>query len=765
MEWMPQYNWRKHLAKDAIAGVTIGIVLIPQGLAYATLAGLPPVYGVYTGFPSLLYALFGTSRHAAIGPMSLPALLMASAVSDLQPATPEEYIGQIMALTFICGLLLFLMGWLNMGFIVRFISAPVLSGFTSAAAIMTIVSVVKDLIGSNVPRSQVLQDYVIGIAKAIPGIHLPTLTVGIAGLLMLHYAPRVKKLKSVPPALLVVVISIIVFAAFMWVTGDAGGDGLAGYATKQGIALVGAVPSSFPIPKLPPFSRFMELLPTAFGLLVVGYVESIAVAKLYALKYGYEINPSSELKALGVTNMGGAVLQSFLVMGAFGRSAVNDSAGAKSQMSGVVSVVVVVALLLFVMPALYYLPRAILAAMIMMAVRTLIKYHDVPRLWKVDKRDLLNMAAAFVSTLFLGVLPGIVLSMLFSLVLFIYHVTQPQVQELGRLTGTVIYRELGLVGVSRVPEVKVLAFNAPVMFFNCSVLKDRLLVELANRKKLPPRLQWRALVLSFSSVTNVDSTSIQTLEEVVNETLAQRVPFLIAGCNAYVEDFLTSSGFVAKLGGPSFLFRRVHEAVRAVLWNEINEASLPAPLNTPIAQASSAGDTPVPDAATAIVPAGSSGGSSGQLAALSHGLGGSAASSLRLPSATADMKRGAVQKLTHVANHLKAIAGGAAAMSAAAPPIAVDVKPSSSAPSSGGPGNGTGSEGSATGPITSSGSGSHGGSVPGQGIAMVPTSMTRAASSASTQDMGSKTRSLASQQVAPSVHLMQEPLIVAGPRA
>lgn len=378
-QWLPDYNWRRNLSKDVVAGITIGVLLIPQGLAYATLAGLPPVYGVYTGFPSFIYAILGTSRHAAVGPMSLPALLMATAVSELgsSVASPEEYLGQIMALTFLAGLLLLVMGLLNLGFIVRFISTPVLSGFTSAAAIMTMVSVTKDLIGAPVPRSQVLQGYLEGIAKNLPATHLGTLVTSVFALVALWGLPKVKRFAKVPAALIVVVAAVVFFAVWMAALGDSGvavttggaasttnipagflpsnatnatsagarslaavqgvdvvaavagaaadarhwlsrtlassasslaaavgsaaggnstGTGAAAaaaaapasgaaassvsYYTRQGIALVGKVPSAFPVPSIPPLNKLTELLPAAVSIAFVGYIESIAVAKV-----------------------------------------------------------------------------------------------------------------------------------------------------------------------------------------------------------------------------------------------------------------------------------------------------------------------------------------------------------------------------------------------------------------------------------------------------------------------------------------------------
>jgi SulP family sulfate permease len=594
-DWAPDYNYKKHLSRDVVAGLTIGIVLIPQGLAYATLAGLPPVYGIYTGLPGICYALFGTSRQAAIGPMSIPALLIAAGINamDPPPATEVEYIATVMSITALCGALLLVMGWLNLGFIVRFISRPVLSGFTSAASVLTMVSVAKDLLGVSMPRSQVLQDYVVAIARALPATHGPTVAVSLVALLLLHVLGTWRVTKRVPAPLSVVLIMLLGFALAMTASKD---DGVAlapgAYATRTGIALVGDIPSAFPTWSLPSlrWSQLPQMLSTAVSVTFVGFIESIAVAKMYSVKYGYEISPSSELKALGITNLFASVTQSFPVMGAFGRSAVNDATGAKSQLSGVVGTFAVILLLLVVMPALYYLPKAVLAAIIVMAVKGLLDVAGARALWRVDKRDFLTMLAAFLATLFLGVLQGVVSAMVFSLVIFIAFTTQPKVEELGRVTGTVIYRHVGMVGVTKIHDVRIIRFLAPLFFANCTVLKDRLLLELTRRKQLPPRLQWRALVLCFSSVSNIDSTSIQVLEEVVAECHGQRVPLLVASANAYVEAFLYKAGLVARLGGPQFMFRRVHEAVRAVLLREITHASLPAPPPRPGTAAAAGAD-------------------------------------------------------------------------------------------------------------------------------------------------------------------------------
>jgi anti-anti-sigma regulatory factor len=307
---------------------------------------------------------------------------------------------------------------------------------------------------------------------------------------------------------------------------------------------------------------------------------------MYAVKYGYDVLPSSELKALGLTNMVGSMFQSFVVMGAFGRSAVNDSAGARSQLSGIIATATVIVMLLVVMPALYYLPKAVLSAMIIIAVKKLIDWDGASRLWRLDKRDFLIMLAAFLATLFMGVLWGVVSAMLFSLVIFVGLTTQPQVFELGRMNNTGNFRELGTMNVTRVKDVKVLRFAAPLFFANSSVLKDRILLELVKRRNLAPRFKWKALVLDFSSVSNIDSTSIQVIEEIAVELRAQKVPLLIANAGLHIEELLVSSGLVNKLGRrkEQVLFPRVFKAVEAVLHGRVTAVELPTPSQKQVEQ-------------------------------------------------------------------------------------------------------------------------------------------------------------------------------------
>ena len=594
--WINEYNWRKSLRADVTAGVTIGVLLVPQGLACASLSGVPASHGLWSAFPAVVYAIFGSSAHAAIGPMSIPSLLVASGVEDVlslraangAPAPPStERMRLALVTTLLAGLILLALGALRLGFLVRFLSRPVLSGFTAAAAVLTMLSSAKDLSGAPVKsRAATLPDLATALAIAAPYAHAASTLLGIATLIalgILASAPQCARLRATaPPSLLIVFASVILMVIGMRSAGDVGANG----ATANGILLVGVIPATLPTPWFEAsWEDARALLPTAIGVAIVGFVESIAVAKLYAQRHGYDVSANGELLALGVTNVLGAVgARSLVCMGAFGRSAVNDASGARSQMSGLVSAATVAALLGAVAPALFYLPKPVLAAVIIFAVYGLIDVKGAARLWTADRRDFSVFCAALIATLMLGVSTGVASAAVISLVVFLAVTTQPRVEELGRVAGTVVYRHLGLVGVHPVRGVKVLRFLAPLFFANVIVLRERIAHEIALRADAPPRFQWAALVLCLSSVSSVDSSACQMLLEVSAELRSKGLILVLASANFWVEEAFTASGLIEALalsvqGGAPPLFQRVHDAVRAVLLGRVKPMAI-APFTT-----------------------------------------------------------------------------------------------------------------------------------------------------------------------------------------
>jgi SulP family sulfate permease len=572
LDWLPtDYRPSKALSKDVLAGVTIGVMLVPQGLACASLAQLPPQYGLWTGMlPAALYFVLGTSHHAAIGPMSVPALLLSAGVASLQPATPEEHARLILTASFMSGVMMFVMGWTGTGFLTRFISRPVLSGFQSAAAVLTMVSVSKDMLGVRIPSASVLQEMVKGLfsATGLGATNPASLFTALAALLVLIGAPRVPALKVIPTALLTVTVFVAIFAF------------LAGVGVSHSVMLVGVIPSGWPVPSLPvPLNaaELAALAPVAASVGLVGLLEHLAVSSSYALKHGYEWSINSELKALGVGNMAGAAAcGSMFTAGAFGRSAVFDDTGGKSQVGQLVSAATVVILQLAVLPALAYLPKPVLASIIVMSVSKLIDFNQGVTLWRADPRESLILLVAFLATLFAGVLQGVLFAAGVSLLMFLAQTTRPAVEELGRLVGSVLYQPLGQLGVTAVSGIKILRPLAPLFFANSPVLRDRIISLLNARKDLPPRLKWRALILCLSAVASIDTTAMAGLREVIKAAHEQGVLFLIASANPYVERTLVRGGVMEGLGGERFTARRVHEAVRAILTGRVTRKMLPA---------------------------------------------------------------------------------------------------------------------------------------------------------------------------------------------
>ena len=361
---------RAQLSTDVAAGLTVGVVLIPQGMAYALIAGLPPVYGLYAAVvPMAVYALLGTSRHMSVGPAAMAALLVASGVAPLANGDPARYLTIAIFLSVLVGVIQLGMGLARAGFLINLLSHPVLAGFTSAAAIMIATSQLGGLTGLSLGREHV-GEIVMEFAAAWPSTHGLTLIVGtlaiIAGV----------GLRKIFPKLPVPMTIVVMGTLASWLFGFG----------ERGMQIVGAVPDGLPAPAVPgldipgftylgaslTLADVRALLPAALAIALVGFMESIAVAKVYASRYRYDIDADQELKALGIANLAAGIFQSFPATGGFSRTAVNVDAGAKTQVAALVSAGVIAVTLLFLTPLFYHLPKAILAAIIVVAVAGLV---------------------------------------------------------------------------------------------------------------------------------------------------------------------------------------------------------------------------------------------------------------------------------------------------------------------------------------------------------------------------------------------------------
>ena len=534
---------REKLTGDLSAGLTVGVMLIPQGMAYALIAGLPPIYGLYASLvPLVIYALFGTSRQLAVGPVAMVSLLVAAAVGPIAGGNTELYIGLALLLSLMVGLLQFGLGLARFGFLVNFLSHPVLAGFTSAAALIIGLSQLKHLLGISIERSHYVHEILWTAVQKAGAVDPTTLVLG-GGSIALLVGLRWWK-KSFPGALAAVIVTTLA----TW------GFGL----NEMGVAIVGSVPSGLPAPTMPPIEAGAvgDLIPSALAIGLVGFMESIAVAKVYAARHRYEVDANKELVGLGLANVAGAFFSAYPTTGGFSRTAVNDQSGARTNLAAIFSAGIIALTLLFLTPLFYFLPKAVLAAIVMVAVFGLIEWEEVVHLWHVDRTDLALMGVTFVATLGLGIEQGILTGVIVSLIAVIYQTSQPHTAIMGRLPDTSTYRNL-----RRNPEaltkshVVVVRMDANLYFANASAFKD--LVLEADVKS--PALQ--TIVVDMYPVNRIDSTGVEALEEVIETCRRHGVTVLLAGVKGPVRDVLDDAGVSEDLGDDSF-FLEVHAAVQ-----------------------------------------------------------------------------------------------------------------------------------------------------------------------------------------------------------
>lgn len=525
------------LKGDLNAGVTVGIMLIPQGMAYAILAGLPPVYGLYASIiPLVIYALFGTSRQLAIGPVAMVSLLVVAGVGEFAEVGSARFI-QLAILTALgVGLVQFLMGLFRMGFLVNFLSHPVLSGFTSAAALIIGASQIKNLTGLDLPRTNQVQEIVIETLRRITEIEPITAAIGIGSIAAIILIRKWKR--TFPSALVVVIVGTAITALF----------GL----NQHGVAIVGDIPTGLPAFSLEflNLSDARILIPTVLIISLVSYMESIAVAKAIANKHGYKVDANKELIALGAANIGGSFFQAFPTTGGFSRTAVNDQSGANTTVASIISAVIIALTVLFLTPLFYYLPSAVLAAIIMVAVAGLFDAAEMKHLWKTDKRDLAMLLVTFVATLALGIEEGIAIGVILSLVLVIYSSTKPHSAELGHLGKTQNYRNINRYTEAVVEDdILIYRFDSSLYFANVEHFQDTLYAKMDRHGD-----DLKLVILDASAINSIDSTGIHVLIEIIKDLKEKGVEFFIAGAIGPVRDKLKTCGIQETMGDDHFFF-------------------------------------------------------------------------------------------------------------------------------------------------------------------------------------------------------------------
>ncbi len=528
MDWATSYNTGL-LKSDLIAGLTVAILLIPQGMAYALIAGLPPIYGLYAALtPQIVYALLGTSRQLAVGPVAMDSLLVAAGLSALQMVHPSQYIQMAILLAFMMGGIQFLLGLFRMGFIVSFLSKPVISGFTSAAAIIIGLSQLKHILGISLPQSNQLHNVIKSLVTTTENLHYFTLFIGILSILLLVVLKKWNR--NIPASLLVVLLGMgwVYFAQWH----------------EQGVAIVGVIPQglpSFAFPSLD-FSVLKALFPTALTLALVAFMEAISVAKAIEVKHkNYEVKPNQELIALGASNIIGSFFQSYPTTGGFSRTAVNDQSGAKTGVSALFTSLIIALTLLFFTQWFYYLPKAVLGSIIIVAVFNLIDFKYPLRLFQSRKDEFVILVITFLLTLFLGITEGIVLGVITSLLLMVYRTSKPHYAFLGRIGQTQYFKNIARFPdeVVKRDDLIILRYDAQLFFGNIQHFKELVFNSIEKSSE-----RVRGFIINARSVNYIDSTASEQLIEIIKTLQQREIRVMIVGAIGPARDLIYKSKLI-----------------------------------------------------------------------------------------------------------------------------------------------------------------------------------------------------------------------------
>jgi sulfate permease, SulP family len=566
LRWGPAYT-REALSNDVLAAVIVTIMLIPQSLAYALLAGLPPEIGLYASIlPLVVYALFGASRALAVGPAAVTSLMTASAVGKLAATGTVDYASAALLLAFISGLFLIVLGVFRLGVLATFLSHPVISGFITASGVLIATSQLKHILGVKT-EGETLTALIPMLAEQIGQIKGPTLIIGVSAIAFLYWARiKLKPLlraagwsaraadiatKAAPVA------AVVATTLAAWWLG----------LNAKGVAVVGDLPKGLPPLTLPSFNpaRWAELALPAVLISIIGFVESVSVAQTFAAKRRERISPDQELLGLGAANIAASLTGGFPVTGGFSRSVVNYDAGAETPAAGAFTAVGILIAALFLSPFLYHLPKATLAATIIVAVLSLVDFPALKRTWAYSASDFSAMATTIVVTLALGVELGVTVGVGVSILLHLWRTSRPHYAVVGLIPDTEHFRNEKRHKVITSDSVLTLRVDESLYFPNARFLEDTITNLAANRPKI------KHVVLMCSAVNHIDASAVESLETINRNLHDSGVIFHLSEVKGPVKDRLERSHFLKELTGSVFLTQ--FEAIKELAPEMINRGA------------------------------------------------------------------------------------------------------------------------------------------------------------------------------------------------
>ena len=528
LDWILKYK-PEYFKNDLVAGITVAILLIPQGMAYALIAGLPPVYGLYAALtPQIVYTIMGTSRQLAVGPVAMDSLLVAAGLGTLSIVGTADYIQMAILLSLMVGIIHLILGIFKMGFFVSFLSKPVISGFTSGAALIISLSQVKYLTGIPIAQNNKLQDFIFFILKSEIPIHVTTLILGLSCIFFLLF---IKKLnKKIPSAL------VVVFFSTLWVY----------YYDKnlEGVAIIGEIPQGLPSIKFPKLDWLVikNLFPIALTISIVAFTEAISISKGLAEKNKlYNLNPNQELLALGSANIFGSFFQSYPTTGGFSRTAVNSQAKAKTGVASLICALLIALTLSFFTDLFFYVPKTVLGAIIISAVLRLIDIKYAIRLYKSRKDEFAVLVLTFILTLFVGIIQGIFFGIILSLLLLVYRASKPHFAFLGRIGNTNYFQN-----IDRFPnevvvreDLIILKFDAQLFFGNIDFFKKLVFNSI---EKKPSKV--KGFIINARAINYIDSTASEELIIIIKKLQKKGIRVMVVGAIDPSRDIIINSKLI-----------------------------------------------------------------------------------------------------------------------------------------------------------------------------------------------------------------------------
>jgi sulfate permease, SulP family len=549
ISWLPSYQ-RSWLRFDVIAGVTMWAVLVPEAVAYSGLAGMPPQAGLFAApFLLLGYALFGTSRQLIVGATASSAIMLAGVVAPLAKGDPGTYASLMAGLTLMIGLVLFLLGLARMGFVKNFLAEPVLTGFIFGLAMVITIDQLPKLFGIPAGSGDFFQK-LWHVINHLGSTNVWALLVGVLSLALLFALKRF--LPRVPAPLVAVVFGILVVALFE--------------LNKKGVAIVGYIPAGLPLPRWPPLGldHYLDLLFGGLGVVLVLYAEHVSIGQKIADRHRYDIDPNQELIALGISNLLAGLFQGFAGAGEASKSTVNDGARARTQLAGLVSLVLVIVTLLVLTPFFYDLPQATLGAIVIYAVWGLLDVGEMHRYWRLSRIDFALALAALLGVLILNILPGLLLGVILSLLLLLYYASRPRGSILGKVPGKAAYGDIVQHPENEtIPGLLIFRLNAAMFFVNNEPMRHRI-EELVDETEPKPR----ALLLDMGANHRFDISGADMLAGLKDELRAEGVGLLLADVRDPVRDFLKRSK-IEQIIGEEHFYTSIHEAVEAFQNQEV----------------------------------------------------------------------------------------------------------------------------------------------------------------------------------------------------